>query len=201
MADLATLKARIAREIKRNDLTDEIADAIGDAIKYYQSRRFAFNQVRDDFTTVAGTEFYTPFTDIGAIDSIVVTVNQRKVRLDQWSFSTLEEVSTTTNTQSQPWAWCWYGEQIRLYPIPDQAYTLTVSYLQKIAVPATDGDSNAWTEEAEDLIRHAAKARLFRDDQWEPQSAIDSQAAEQDAYRRLKRDSNQLVTGGLNGSW
>lgn len=201
MADLGTLKSRIANEIHRTDLTSDIAYAISDAIKFYQNKRFAFNQTRANFNTVAGTEFYTPFTDIGQIDSIVITVNQRKVQLEEWPYLALEEISTTTNTQSQPWSWAWYGEQIRLYPIPDQAYALTISYLKRIDEPATDGTSNEWTEDAEDLIRASAKMRLYRDVLHDDENGIRAASAETTALRRLLRDSRQLVTGGLRGSW
>lgn len=111
MADLATLKSRIASEIHRSDLTSAIAYAIGDAVKQYQSRRFAFNQTRGTFSTVVGTEFYDSLTDIASIDTVTMTVNGRKVVLDEWAYGYMERVNTTTNTNNQPWAWSWYDEK------------------------------------------------------------------------------------------
>ncbi len=204
MADLATLKTRIADEINRTDLTTQIGYAVSDAISFYQGKRFAFNQARTTFDTVAGTEFYTTSTipdDIAQIDSLTVTVNGRKVALEAWSFNVMEDIATTTNTQSQPWAYAWYANQIRLYPAPDAAYTLTISYLQKVDAPANDSTSNAWTTEAGALIRHAAKKYLYRDVLLDASAASLCAQAEADELSRLKAESNQLVTGGLRGSW
>jgi hypothetical protein len=201
VADLATLKSRIASELHRSDLTTQIANAISDAIQHYQPRRFAFNQVRGTFNTVNGTEFYSDLTDIGEIDCVTLTVNARKVPMSQWSYSEMEAVNTTTNTNGQPWAYSWYAEQIRLYPVPDDAYTVTVSYLRKIAEPATDATENEWTLEAEALIRNAAKKRICREYTRDAEGAMQAEASEGEALRRLIKDSNQLSTGGLDGCW
>lgn len=200
MADLATLKSRIASEIHRSDLTSAIAYAIGDAVKQYQSRRFAFNQTRGTFSTAVGTEFYDSLTDIASIDTVTMTVNGRKVVLDEWAYGYMERVNTTTNTNNQPWAWSWYDEKIRLYPIPDAVYTMTVSYVQKVDVPSTDGASNIWTTEAEELIRHAAKKRIYRDVTMDDSGAMKAEMAEAEQLARLTKDSNRLAAGGLRGS-
>lgn len=200
MADLATLKSRIASEIHRSDLTSAIAYAIGDAVKQYQSRRFAFNQTRGTFSTVVGTEFYDSLTDIASIDTVTMTVNGRKVVLDEWAYGYMERVNTTTNTNNQPWAWSWYDEKIRLYPIPDAVYPITVSYVQKVDVPSTDGASNIWTTEAEELIRHAAKKRIYRDVTMDDSGAMKAEMAEAEQLARLTKDSNRLAAGGLRGS-
>ena len=200
MADLATLKSRIASEIHRSDLTSAIAYAIGDAVKQYQSRRFAFNQTRGTFSTAVGTEFYDSLTDIASIDTVTMTVNGRKVVLDEWPYGYMERINTTTNTNNQPWAWSWYDEKIRLYPIPDAVYPMTVSYVQKVDVPSTDGASNIWTTEAEELIRHAAKKRIYRDVTMDDSGAMKAEMAEAEQLARLTKDSNRLAAGGLRGS-
>lgn len=200
MADLATLKSRIASEIHRTDLTSAIASAISDAVEHYQSRPFRFNEAIASFSTVAGTEFYSSLTDVGRIDEVRVLVNARKTVLEPWTYGYMEEVATTTNTQSQPWAWAWYAEQIRLYPVPDDAYTITVSYTKQYGVPASDSDSNVWTNEAEALIRHAAKKRLYRDVTRDMEAAMTAEQAEAEAYRRLIQDNTALANGALRGS-
>lgn len=200
MADLATLKSRIALDLHRSDLTTQIAYAIADAVKHYQSAPLHFNEAIDTFSTVAGTEFYSSLTSVGSIDEVTATVNGRKVPLDEWTYGYMEAIATTTSTQSQPWAWAWYAEQIRLYPVPDAAYTVTVSYRKKYGVPASDSDSNVWTTEAEQLIRHTAKKYLCRDVTRDAEGALACEAAEGEAYRRLTQDNNRLASGPLRGS-
>lgn len=200
MGTLAVLKSRIASELHRSDLTTSIASAIADAVLHYQSKPFRFNEAIGTFATVAGTERYTDLSDVGSIDEVTVTVNGRKVPLDEWTNGYMEAIATTTNTQSQPWAWAWYAEQLRLYPVPDAAYTVTVSYTKQFGVPATDADSNVWTTQAEALIRHAAKKRLYRDVTHDLEAASTAESAEDEALRSLTKDTNRLASGPLRGS-
>lgn len=203
MADLATLKSRIAAELHRADATADIAYAIGDAIAEYQSQRFLFNQTQATFSTASGTEYYASPTipaDIGQIDSLRLTANGRTTVIEPESWLVLDKISTTTSAQHRPSCWAWYKQQIRFYPVPDGIYTVTVSYLQKLPVPASDASSNAWTEDAEELIRHAAKAKYLANVamDYEGASSCAVQAAEQ--LKRHKRQLRLLETGPLVGS-
>lgn len=204
MATLGSLKARLASDFNRADLTDAIDGAIADAIAEYQSRRFHFNQARDTFETTADTEFYGTDVipaDIAEIDALTVTVDGRRVRLIPWSFSVGEGVNAISSTATgHPLAWSWYAEQIRLYPIPDATYTVTISYLQKIDAPASDGASNAWTGEAERLIRACAAKIIWRDKVRNQAQAAASEAEEMRQLRKLRREANKLDTGCLAGS-
>ena len=200
MADLATLKSRIALDIHRSDLTAQIGYAIADAVTHYQSNPFEFLEAIETFSTVAGTEFYSDLDDIGSIDEVKVTVNGRKVVLEPWTYGYMESISTTTNTQSQPWAWAWYAGQMRLYPVPDAAYTITVSFKKQYGVPSSDNDSNVWTTEAEALIRAAAKKRLYRDVMRDTEGAAMAESAENEALANLTSDTNRLASGPLRGS-
>src|SRR4051812_17372356 len=63
MTTLAVMKARIASEIARSDLTTQIASAINDAIAIYQKERFRFSDVTPSapptFNTVTDQWIYT----------------------------------------------------------------------------------------------------------------------------------------------
>lgn len=202
---LDDLKSRIAREIHRSDLDTDIAVAVNRSIKFYQGRRFAFNQLRTTFSTTAGTEFYTTDTaapstlpsDIGEIDLLTVTTSGTRWKLDEKSEAWIEAESQTTTSQSCPMCYSFYAGRLRLYPIPDQTYTLTISYLQKVDA---DAGSSVWTNEAEDLICHAAKKRLYRDVLRDTEAAQLSAQAEVDEFKRLMKDARQLNTGSLRGS-
>lgn len=200
MGTLLELKNRIARETLRSDLTTDIASAIGDAVAEYKGRRFAFNQAQSTFSTTAGTEYYgsgTIPTGIAQIDSIRITAGGRTTPIDPQPFALLEGISSVSSAQGRPRMWAWYAEQIRFYPVPDDAYTITVSFLQQIDQPAADGDSNCWTTEAEELIRQAAKKRLYFDLLKNPQAGAIAEQAEARQFRRLKREANQLDAGPL----
>lgn len=87
-----------------------------------------------------------------------------------------------------------------MYPVPDGVYAVQINYLQKLGVPSTDGDSNAWTTEAEELIRHAAKARFFTNIAYDIENANYASGQAQIQLRRLKRELMSLETGPLVGS-
>lgn len=203
MATLAVLKARIADELDKDNLTSQIAYAVSDAVDLYKSRRFKFNQRRTTFSTADGTEFYTTSTipdDIAQIDTLVLTVSGRRVILDAWTYRDMERIASTTSTEGQPVAWAWYADQLRLYPTPNATYTVTISYLQNIDIPATDAESNVWTTEAGALIRHAAKRMVASDVMRDDVTAQACAMAEGLEYRRLVRDAMQMDVGALAGS-
>lgn len=201
MGTLAALKTRIASELDRTDMTTQIGYAVTDAIKLYQARRFRFNQARDSFSTVASTEFYDDTIipdDIIEVDSVRLTVNGRNVVLDAWSYGQMEGIASTTTSLGQPVAWAWYANQIRLYPTPNAVHTVMVSYLQRLPEPADDAE-NAWTDEAEALIRHAAKRIVWSDVIQDQAAAGISLQSEVLEYRRLSKEAAKLQTGGLSG--
>ncbi len=201
MATLGGLKEQIASDLHRSDLTTQIALAIAESVAEYQGRRFAFNQARDSFATVAATEYYGSGVipaDIAEIDSLKLTYSGTTYTLEPVSFGWIEDVSSTTNT-GRPTRWAWYAQEIRLYPIPDAAYTVSIAYLQKIDVPSSDGESNAWTTTAKELIRHASVKRLCRDTLQDYQRAEFAQAAEERQWRVLLRESHKLDSGRLGG--
>lgn len=204
MSTLDGLKSRIADELARTDLTSQIANAVSDAIYDYQSTRFAFNQSRESLSTVSGQEFYTSDdfpAEIIEVDSIRATVNGRTYQLEPWSYNELDRIASTTNTTGQPLAWAWYAEELRIYPVPDGVYTLTISCHKRISAPS-GSNSNQWTDEkvAGQLIRYSALRRLARDYLKDEKEAQQYEAHEVTQLRRLRKESRKLSTGGLAGS-
>jgi hypothetical protein len=135
---LTTLKARIATELNRSDLTTPIADAITTAIRFYRSKRLEFNEKQTSFNTVADQESYTSGdtgfpTDIGEIDSVRMTINGRLVVLEPKNFNELQAISTTTATSGYPAYWAWYAQKLFFYPIPNGVFSTLVSHQQRTA--------------------------------------------------------------------
>ena len=208
MADLATLKTRIATELHRSDLTSQIADAINTAIGYYRSRRFEFNELQASFSTVANQESYAGGvggvpSDIGQIDTLRATINGRLMVLEPWTFEYLQNISTTQNTSGQPWGWAWYAQRIFFYPIPNQIYTILVSYQQRKSAPASDTDGTTiWTNQAEPLIRACAKRLLARDVMYDDELEAAQARAEKEALAILLQESANLQDeGSLAPNW
>lgn len=171
MTTKAVMKTRIADELTRADLSQQIGYAIDDAIAAYQTERFYFNESRAiTFSTVASQEFYTSadnaaIPDIMAIDSIGLVLGSTFDLLRRATNIELEELSDNGAASGQPFAYSFYEQQLRLYPVPSGVWTVRVSGHIKLSAPTSDDETgNAWMTDAERLIRSRAKFELCAND-------------------------------------
>ena len=165
MTTLAIMKADIADDFSRTDLTSVIADAITKAITFYQPSNFWFNESRSEtFSTVASQPRYTKTDDtsIGQIiglDSLVITdggQNRELKRIDPLEYELFVDNSASTGA---PYSFTYYEQTIGLYPIPDIVYSIRMFGRIKKAAPATDAETdNVWMVEGYELIRSRAAA-------------------------------------------
>lgn len=167
MATLATLKSKIADDIARSDLSTQIGEEITAAIEEYEGERFWFNETRAyTFSTAVGTSDYTlaesaPIKDFIKVDWVKVTIGTRVVELDRDDPDCIDDLVANFTGYGQPHSFAYYGDKFRLFPIPIAIYTVRVAGHYKLSALANDAASNAWTTEAYELIRAAAKVRLY----------------------------------------
>ena len=163
------MQARIADELDRSDLTSQIQNAIQDAIGKYERRYFYFTDAPTtvSFNTVAHQEYYTS-SDNAAIATISQAItlsgtffNLRQT-LDKRAWSYIEDISTIATSYAMPQDWAYLGEQIRLYPIPDNVYAMRLQGIARPVRPSTNTDTGVWMNDAEELIRTEAKLYLLR---------------------------------------
>ena len=204
-ATLGAMKKRIANEINRSDLTDQIADAISTAIKAYQDVRFWFNETRSfTFATVADQDIYTSSDDadignIQKIDYLTVDVGSYSYTLVQRSPEWFDGGSDTSS--NIPGYFSFFDESIRLYPTPASAYTVRIACVEKVAAPSTDSESgNAWMVQAEALIRCRAKAELYKhiDDIADDKKAQRFMALADEALDDLDRKTRRLTKNTMS---
>lgn len=169
MGTLAELKQRIALELRRNDLSDDIANAIKDAIRFHERTRFWFNQSRSiTFSTTFGQDGYgvadNPLIPgFVRIDDIFLPRAVSIHPLTRYEVPDFEIVAGATSNPGKPSCWTYTEGAIRLYPIPDAVYAMRIIAHYRLPGLIDDSDSNAWTTEAEELIRTHAKLMLFLD--------------------------------------
>jgi hypothetical protein len=211
MTTLSVMKQRIADEVARSDLTSMIAYAISDAISYYQSKRFLFNESRDiEFDTASDQEFYDKY-DNAAIPNLM-KIDYVKLDLDGWAYTLCradpEELEDYSAASGQPTSYTYYDRQIRLYPVPDQAWTIRIAGHLKLDEPASDTEKhNAWMVEAERLIRARAKLNLARNvnaagltPTFADKAIAIYSAEERDAFDEMKMRTNAIhATGRVKG--
>lgn len=177
--DLGTLKQLIASDLERTltdtshaalsrTWNDEIGVAIGDSIQMYKSKHWWFLQeptaTAQTSTCSTTTSYVSEPTGLIQLDSLRVTANSQRYEVKPVSFSEMESLhdGATTDT-GQPYLYTRYGARVRLYPSPDQAYTLTWSGLFDQASLTSDAISNDWMTHGRLVIKAMAKLILLRD--------------------------------------
>jgi len=176
MTTLGVMRTTIINDTLRDDLTQaQLNKAINDAIKVWEGERFHFNEKRYLLDTVPGQEYYGITTadgeEILEIDSITITVTDTPYpltpRTQQWFDRYQSPAAIYTG---QPDSYGIYGNQLRLFPIPDAggpnagSYVITISGLARLGPnPLSDANhTNAWMTEGETLIREQAKLIIYR---------------------------------------
>lgn len=179
MSTFLIMQSRIADDLVRDDLGNQIKNAINDAIELQEGERYKFNEKRYTLLTVAGQEYYdlddgTLLTSAGGavatgeilleVDDIFVTINNSTYPLVPRTQQHVNEWQSTTY-QGQPADYTIYGQQLRVWPVPDAEYTLNLMGLGRLGSnPLTaDADTNAWMTDGAAIIRAQAKMLLYRD--------------------------------------
>lgn len=168
--DLQTMKARIASELARSDLTTQIASAISDAIAIYQKERFRFNETDPStpvtFSTVANQAVYTSSANANiatlfSIDYMLLTIGNQLIPLTYDTAENLRIQNQINTTSGQPESYAYEGNQIIMSPVPSDVWTVTMGLFRKLAAPANDAEANnPWMIAAERLIRSRAKYEI-----------------------------------------
>jgi hypothetical protein len=190
----------------------QIQRSILSAVAHYARERFYFNTKTNTFSTVADQEYYSSsdFSDLAnlvEIHGMTVTHGSTKLPLKSMDFQPIND-GQSGSVKGLPRYYAYYKQNLRLYPIPDAVYTMTVAYLYKLTALSASSDSNAWTTDAEELIRNRAKADL-RCNVMKVDDAIGERRElgragkpfysydEESAYRALKRETRLRMNNGI----
>jgi hypothetical protein len=205
MTILSVLQARIADDLARPDLTNQIANAINDAIAHYASTRFFFTETRTaSFDTVAGQSYYSSaddadIPDMYEVDAAQITVSGNVYDLDRDDAVALEEmIGSSGAAQGDPLSWAWADQGMLLYPIPNAIRSIRMIGGIKRAAPTDDTVGNVWMTEAFELIRCHAKLLLAVHVTNDSGLAERMGAAAAGAKARLEREtSSKRATGRI----
>lgn len=199
MATFKQLRDQISADLAANAgnlLDSEINEAINAAIEDYENRRYVFNEGLDtSLSTVVGQSEYALPSDVLTVDQVQYLFAGHLYRLQRQSYEWYVEALVNQTAQVGPSNhYTIYERKLFLYPIPDLVTTLTISGIMRQAnVPLTnDSDSNAWTNEARQMIRARAKMDLFMNRLHEPTLAQAQDALAKDYELKLVADRNAL---------
>ena len=215
MATLGDLKQRIISETTRDDLADDLAaqfqNIVARSVDQYANERWWFNERRVNIPTVPGQDYILwPNTALNSarwIDGLYLEQNNGNSR---WPivFRSNEEFERLAqpSTLGQPTDALVADDRIKLFPIPNRIYNIAADIIADVTPPlVSDTDSNAWTNQGQDLITAQVKLRLYRDylsaSQNDPRLVL-ANAQERDAYSRLRAESTRrTATGRMQPSW
>jgi len=197
VATYADLIAQVHEDLLLENHTAQISTAISTAIEVYEQERFWFNEIRATTTTSSGQEFYDLPSDFIDIDTLTCAINNNTYPLIQRDFKTIDDWFITASTYSgYPDSFCIYDEQLRLYPVPDGAYTMTIAYQYKPAALSAGTDSNSWTNDARNLIRFSADADVALNYRQDPKRyALFKQQEARELSRLRSRTAKSVMTG------
>lgn len=204
MTTLAIMKDRIARELRRSNITTQIAEAITTAIQAYEHERFYVNESRENtFSTIVDQMRYSrsdvPFLEfVTKIDYVFLLVGDQPFELTAQRPRVLEDASTNDTTTGQPQEYGWYQSQLWVYPIPPEVWTVRVGAVMAVAQPVTDFETgNFWMTKAERLIRSRAKQELALHVLFDNDLAVTAGGAATEALEQLSLATTRITkTGG-----
>lgn len=199
MATLAWLKAKIASDLHRSDLTTQITDAVTSAIDHYSRESFWFMEGSSTFTTSASQVAYTASTSLRSINTVLAQVSGSKYPVKVVHYKDIDEMDTGIET-GQPIYMTYWDNAYRFYPNPNGAYPITISYTRDIGEPSASG-SNAWTTHGKELIRFRAEWDIYQNYLRNGDMAAVAKNSEMDALMSLSReDRGRRSTGTLRKS-
>lgn len=204
MADnrnFGTMVSRIAREIRRDNLTADIKDSIVDAIRYYENERFSFLEASSVVTTTASDPYLSALpAGLISLDKAELDNGGSRYPLAPASYDWITDIDNG-NSNGPPYDYALYKGNMRLYPVPDQAYSIHLSYqvqLTEVSASATATATNAWMTDAEPMIRSRAKGLVFAN---RLRNRAEAQAmdymAEQEHDRLKSKDAGLVSTGRI----
>lgn len=145
------------KKASSTEIQAEIREAIRDAIAANEHSRLQFNEDMWTRETEADKEFYALPADYVSMITLSILLPDRRV-LTPENNESIEKRPIRTDA---PMVYSMFKNQYRLWPIPNDTYTLKLFGVKSFPVLEADDDSNPWTNEAFEFIREAAAARIF----------------------------------------
>ena len=204
---LGNMADTITDEIRDSTIPTQIIDKILEAIDYYDGERFYFNEDQSIvYTTSNSQEFYTSvdwsgIDTIRHIDSVKVQYSGGRFPLRAATWDEMERASTTTTNVGVPTYYAYYQQRLRLYPIPNQAYTIQMAVLQQLATLSLTTQSNAWVVDGFNMIKARAKALIYAHIKDDPQQAQKFEYIADQEYKALKAQTRNRIATGRVRTW
>lgn len=202
MATYGDMQSRIADELIASDLTTQIQRAIQTAIKRYERRKLYFNQGIYTWTLTGAQEFYGAAAQAN-IPNLITIMYMGGLFGGSWTTINIGDAAQMDSAQtgyitSFPTYAAYISEQLRFFPIPDQAYSVKYAIHYRLTALSVDADTNAWMDDGEELIRQETKFIMATDVLYDDGIAQRARARADAAWDDLeaetkRRRSNEIL--------
>jgi len=206
MATVSNLLTTIIGDLQRSDtsLSDIVLIDVQSAIRDYETQRFYFNEQLMTVTLSATDTYALTLWDPAGVQDII-EVDFLNVRIGASRNYMLEEVtsrdfarlaSAPSTAQGYPQYYALWNQAVKIFPIANAAGYVTELWGHvKFTEIAAGGYSttNAWTNDASELIRNAALKRLWGRRFSDPERAQLAAVGEQAALKALQRRTSALA--------
>ena len=197
MSTYGDMQSRIADEIARSDLTTQIQMAILSAIEYYKDDKFWFNEGEATINTTAGLDHDAMPVTFGELDVVTVTVpGSDRYKVETTTYEWIRDNATQSSLVGRPEFYAFFEEDVWYYPIPDAVYPIIFSGLIYLSTLTGPNSTNAWTNEAEQLIRCRAKWDIYYNITRNDKEAQKMEVAEMKMWSKLMKKTTQKVASG-----
>lgn len=156
------LKSLIASEINRTDLDSFIGDAINSALNEYGTKKFRWNSDVQQTAFTAGSGALTlPPGFFSLISLKYISASNTSRVLDFRSYRDLDILDDNSTITGQPTYYAIFEDVFRIYPVPDDDYTVYVSYYRTFDLPVGNTDTHVLITNAPELVKYKAKELLY----------------------------------------
>lgn len=170
---LSTIYTLVQKRIRdtaydTGEITQYINDTQNDVFNEY---RLPFMQTSQTYTVTIGTSDITngsglPSNYTQAVD-LVNTLASNEALIPYREFNQLDylypdEDDTTAHPAGVPQYWYFYAETIKLFPVPDKAYTLILRYYKKPTILVSDTDVPSIPSQFQELFVVGAAYRVMQ---------------------------------------
>lgn len=209
MATFLDLRTNIATDLTRQDIDAQTKNAVIDAIKAYEAERFWFNQTRSlTFSTIAAQNAYgsaalSQIPNVIEFDQVFFrdTATSSGYALCKQEADDFEWLLNANTANGRPTDYTFIDGQMLLWPTPAAAYIIRPHMHYRLPMLSADGDSTAWCNEAENLIRAHAKMILYANVIEDDAGASRMQAQIPFLKGRLDEETtSRMATGRIRGT-
>lgn len=199
MSTYGDLQDRIADDLNRADLSDQIRDQIKLAIVHYGRVPFWFNEARTTLTASSSASFLTVPSDY--LDTVDLYINVGGIPIKMTNSTLNDVVGGRPTGGSQPSRYCYFADRFELNCEVNQEYTFPLFYVKELATLSASTDTSLWTSQGEDLIVSRAEKVLYRDVLKDSSKFLLAKDAEKEAKSSLLGFRDRKIGTGHTKPW